>query len=99
MKTQRQCSDKSIARTTPVSLCLFSLVTLLADSLQQRSLLISQVSSWYIKQHPTFSDAIDYARTYLWRETNFCTSASEVAHVKISQHQYQLWQNALAWAT
>ena len=99
VETQRQWSDKAIARTTPVLLGLFSVVTLLADSLQQRGLLVSQVSSWYIKDRPTFSDAIACVRTYLWRETNFCTSASEVVHVKMSQHQYQLWQNALAWAT
>ncbi len=98
VETQRQWSDKAIARTTPVLLGLFSLVTLLADSLQQQGLLVSQVSSWYVKSHPTFSDAIACVRSYLWRETNFCTSASEVVHVKMSQHQYQLWQNALAWA-
>lgn len=98
VETQRQWSDKAISRTTPVLLGLFSLVTLLADSLQQRGLLVSQASSWYVKPHPTFSDAIACVRTYLWRETNFCTSASEVVLVKMSQHQYQLWQNALAWA-
>ena len=98
VETQRQWSDKAIARTTPVLLGLFSLVTLLADSLQRQGLLVSQASSWYVKDHPTFSDAIACVRAYLWRETNFCTSASEVIHVKMSQHQYQLWQNALAWA-
>ncbi len=98
VETQRQWSDKAIARTTPVLLGLFSLITVLADSLQQQGLLVSQVSSWYVKGHPSFSDAIACVRGYLWRETNFCTSASEVVHVKMSQHQYQLWQSALAWA-
>lgn len=98
VETQRQWSDKAIARTTPVLLGLFSLVTLLADSLAQQGLLVSEVSSWYVKPHPTFSDAIACVRTYLWRETNFCTSANEVIHVKMSQHQYQLWQGALVWA-
>ena len=98
VETQRQWSDKAIARTTPVLLGLFLVVTLLADSLQQQGLLVSQGSSWYIKQHPTFSDAIACVRTYLWQETNLCTSASEEVHVKMSQHQYQLWQSALAWA-
>ena len=98
VETQRQWSDKAIARTTPVLLGLFSLVTLLADSLARQGLLVSQVSSWYVKASPTFSDAIACLRAYLWRETNFCTSENEVVHVKMSQHQYQLWQNALAWA-
>ena len=98
VETQRQWTEKAIARTTPVLLGLFSVITLLSDSLHQRGLLVYQVSSWYVKRHPTFSDAIACVRGYLWRETNFCTSASEVIHVKMSQHQYQLWQNALAWA-
>ena len=98
VETQRQWSDKAVSRTTPVLLGLFSLITLLADSLQRQGLLVVQANSWYVKDHPTFSDAIACVRMYLWRETNFCTSASGVIHVKMSQHQYQLWQNALAWA-
>ncbi len=58
VETQRQWSNKAIARTTPVLLGLFSLVTLLADSLAQQGLLVSQVSSWYVKSYPTFSDAM-----------------------------------------
>lgn len=98
VERQRQWSHKAIARTTPVLLGLFSLVTLVAHSLEQQGLLVSQASSWYVKQLPTFSDALGCVRAYLWRETNFYTSATEVVHVKMSQQQYQLWQNALAWA-
>lgn len=98
VETQRQWSDLAIGRTTPVLMGLFSLVTLVADSLQKKGLLTCQVSSWYIKQHLTFSDALAGVRRYLWQEMNFQTSGSDVVHVKMSQEQYQLWQNALAWA-
>lgn len=98
VETQRQWTHKAIARTTPVLLGLFSIVTLIAHSLQQQGLLVSQASSWYVKPFPTFSDALGCVRAYLWRETNFCTSGEELVHVKMSQQQYQLWQNALAWA-
>jgi hypothetical protein len=98
VESQRQWSDKAIARTTPILLGLFSLVTLLADSLQKQGLLVSQISSWYVKKEPTFSDALACVRGHLWQEMNFCTSEKEVVHVKMSQQQYQLWQNALAWA-
>ncbi|MBN8820794.1 MULTISPECIES: hypothetical protein [unclassified Spirosoma] len=98
VETQRQWSHKAIARTTPVLLGLFSVVTLLAHSLQQQGQLVSQASSWYIKQQLTFSDALAGVRRYLWQEMNFQTSGSAVVHVKMSQQQYQLWQNALAWA-
>ena len=36
VETQRQWSDLAIARTTPVLLALFSMVTLLAERLQQQ---------------------------------------------------------------
>ncbi len=97
VETQRQWSDQAIARTTPVLMGLFSLVTLLADSLQQQGLLYPQQSSWYVKPQLTFSDALAGVRRYLWREMNFQTSGSTVVHVKMSQQQYQLWQNALVW--
>lgn len=98
VETQRQWSELAIARTTPILMGLFSLVTLLANSLQKQGRLACQVSSWYIKNQLTFSDALAGVRRYLWQEMNFCTSGSEVIHVKMSQQQYQLWQNALAWA-
>ena len=98
VESQRQWSKLAIARTTPVLMGLFSIVTLLANSLQKQGRLIRQVSSWYIKSQLTFSDALAGVRRYLWQEMNFCTSDSEVIHVKMSQQQYQLWQNALAWA-
>ena len=98
VETQRQWSDLAISRTTPVLMGLFSLVTLVANSLQKGGLLSCQVSSWYVKQHLTFSDALAGVRRCLWQEMNFQTSGSDVVHVKMSQEQYQLWQNALAWA-
>ena len=98
VETQRQWSDLAIGRTTPMLMGLFSLVTLVANSLQKQGLLTCQVSSWYVKQHLTLSDALAGVRRYLWQEMNFQTSGSDVVHVKMSQEQYQLWQNALAWA-
>jgi hypothetical protein len=98
VETQRQWSDTAISRTTPVLLGLFSLVTLLATSLHKQGLLSVQMSSWYLKKQLTFSDALAGVRGYLWQEMHFCTSAKDVVHVKMSQHQYQLWQQALTWA-
>lgn len=97
VETQRQWSPLAIARSTPVLLGLFSLITLVGDSLQKQGLLVSQASSWYVKSQPTFSDVLACVRGYLWRETNFCTSEKEVVQVKMSQQQYQLWQSALTW--
>lgn len=52
VETQRQWSEKAIARTTPVLLALFSIITLLADSLYQQKRLQLSKAAWYKKQQP-----------------------------------------------
>jgi len=74
IETQRQWSDLAIARTTPVLMGLFSLITLWANYLQKHNLLTINTSAWYQKTHPTFSDAIASTRQYIWRNQNFRTS-------------------------
>lgn len=98
VETQRQWSDLAIARTTPVLMGLFSLVTLLANTLWQAGFLLKASSSWYEKDHVTFSDAIGNVRCWLWGELNFETSAFETGYVKMPRQQFLLWQSALAWA-
>ena len=63
VETQRQWSDLAIARTTPVLLGLFSIVTLLAHRLARRGTLPVPQTAWYAKQKPTFSDAIAFGAT------------------------------------
>lgn len=98
VESQRQWSDGAIARTTPVLMGLYSIVTLLAHSLHQQGRLACQVSSWYRKEQLTFSDALAGVRRCLWQEMNFSTLQEDTVHVKMSRHQFQLWQEALAWA-
>jgi hypothetical protein len=56
LETQQQWSDRAIARTTPVLLVLFSLVTVLALKLSQGGQIPVPVTSWSHKDEPTFSD-------------------------------------------
>lgn len=98
VETQRQWTDLAIARTTPVLLGLFSLVTLLANRLHARGLLRAQACAWYHKQAPTFSDALAAVRRYLWAETIFDNSPQNTILLKIPRHQVHIWQEALAWA-
>ena len=67
VETQRQWSDKSIARTTPALMALFSIVTLWADMLQEKGKLNIFPTAWYKKQLPTFSDALHSVRYRIWR--------------------------------
>jgi hypothetical protein len=67
LETQRQWSDQAIARTTPVLLGLFSLVTVLALQLSQDGPMPVSVTAWYHKEEPTFSDCLALLRRHLWR--------------------------------
>ncbi len=98
VETQRQWSDKAIARTTPVLLGLFSLITLLADRLQQQDLLPVDATAWYTKQKPTFSDAIAAVRRLLWQKIDFSTSDQNTEMLKIPKPLLQHFQHMLAYA-
>jgi hypothetical protein len=74
VETQRQWSPQAIARTTPVLLGLFSLVTLLAHEPFSHTTVPLQQSAWYRKTTPTFSDALALLRHRLWTQTTFPTS-------------------------
>lgn len=66
LETQRQWSDLAIARTTPILLGLFSLVTLLAYQLTKGKPFPVRTSAWYTKEEPTFSDALAVVRRHIW---------------------------------
>ncbi len=66
VETQRQWSDRAIARTTPVLMGMFSWVALAAHSLQKRHPLTQRQAAWYAKPAPTFVDAIAMLRRHLW---------------------------------
>ena len=74
VETQRQWSDKAIARTTPCLLGLFSLVTLLGRQLTPHARRAAATSTWYRKQRPTFSDTLAAVRREFWHEQGFATS-------------------------
>ena len=67
VESQRQWSDRAIARTTPVLFGLFSLVMLLAAALVRGGHLPVRAAAWYPKRSPTFSDALAAVRAHWWR--------------------------------
>jgi hypothetical protein len=68
VETQRQWSDKAIARETPALFALYSIVILIG--LQLGSVPI-RTAAWYSKQSNTFSDILVEVRRILWRERYF----------------------------
>jgi hypothetical protein len=63
VETQRQWSDRAIARTTPALLGLFSLVALWANDSRAA---LPRSAAWYDKRDITFSDALASVRRALW---------------------------------
>lgn len=100
VETQRQWSDKAIARTTPLLLGLFSWVTLAAHCLlQQRQRSVRQ-AAWYVKVRPTFSDALSWVRYILWfPPSTFCMSPREPDMVKIPRSLLDRLVDTVCYAT
>jgi len=83
VETQRQWSDKAIARTTPCLLGLFSVATLLASRLDSRTRTQVSASAWYHKQRPTFADSLAAVRREIWSEQGFVVSRQSVHAAKL----------------
>jgi hypothetical protein len=77
VETQRQWSELAIARTTPVLLGLFSLVTLLAHHLTAGTTLPVRTAAWYTKSEATFADALAVVRQHLWSTLKFTNSPAQ----------------------
>ena len=93
VETQRQWSDKAIARTTPILLGLFSWITLLAHQSQTNGTLPVRHAAWYSKTVPTFSDAIALVRGRIWLHWGFCMSTSkpdmQIFHPNLLQRLFE----------
>jgi hypothetical protein len=98
VETQRQWSDLAIARTTPVLLGLFSVVTLLAHTLANNGQLPVQQAAWYVKTRATFSDAIAAVRQQVWHPANFLMSHSGDYMVKIPHSLFSGLCHAVCYA-
>jgi hypothetical protein len=87
METQRQWSDKAIDRITPCILASYSIINLVAiESLQSQNEKISiQTSSWYKKNHITFSDVLAYVRTKILKKK----------YLHYFDKNTELWKNEL----
>ena len=99
VETQRQWSDLAIARTTPALFGLFSWVILAADFLQADRTVPIRSAAWYVKELPTFSDAIALVRFHLWSASEtFCMSSPEPGMLKISRSMFDRLIDSLCYA-
>ena len=98
LETQRQWSDLAIARTTPVLLGLFSLVTLLAGCLIKSQTLPVRTAAWYSKEQPTFADALAMVRRCLWSSCHFSTSRQSSDVLKVPRSLLERLTDAVCYA-
>src|SRR5664279_6534528 len=99
LETQRQWSDKAIARTTPALLGLFSLGTLLTDTLITRHHLTIRSTAWYPKPLPTFADALALVRSRLWAHLTFQLSPDDPDMVKVPRVLLERFNDLVCYAT
>lgn len=89
LETQRQWSDRAVARTTPVLLGLFSLVTLLALRLYPSGQIPIENSAWYHKSAATFADCLTLVRRHLWRGRYLNNSALQADLVQLPREAFE----------
>jgi hypothetical protein len=98
VETQRQWSDKAIARTTPCLPGLYSLVTLLASRLLDGQPLPARREAWYAKESATFSDTIAHVRRFLWSHQHFQMSKTEGDIIKVPRSLLERLTETLCYA-
>ena len=100
VETQRQWSERAIARTTPALFGLFSVVALAADVLIERQGgIVPRATAWYAKTHPTFADAIALVRRHTWaQQETFFPSEPGPELIKLPRGIYRRMLDTLAYA-
>jgi hypothetical protein len=98
IETQRQWSDKAIARTTPGLFGLYSVVTLLAAQMTEDHHLPARVAAWYTKQQATFSDTIALVRRHLWSTMHFSMSEAPGEILKVPRAVWERVIDTLCYA-
>jgi hypothetical protein len=87
--TQRQWADQAIARTTPVLLALFSLVTLLAWRPSPGGPMPVEATAWRQKTEPTCVDRLALVRRHVWRVRYSVNSTADPEFVQFPREAFE----------
>lgn len=99
VESQRQWSDRAIARTTPVLLGLYSLVALMAKQIGNNSGLLKRTAAWYVKEQYCFSDALASVRNHIWQANLFERSPHKTDLLKIPRAFLERCISTLCYAS
>src|SRR6185312_1398429 len=98
VESQRQWSERAIARTTPCLLALFWLVALLATHLDTQVQQTVATAAWYRKRHPTFADTLAAVRRQFWCEQGLFTSHPAAEEQKSQPALHNAIAHAICYA-
>lgn len=99
VETQRQWSDKAIARTTLMLMSLFSLICLFAIEILKNKSLPILSSTWYDKKvEATFADILAFVRRDIWASRNNNDSRFDGEYVRIKSNDWEALVNQLVQA-
>lgn len=89
IETQRQWSDKAIARTTPCLMALFSLICLFATEMLKNCTPLISSTAWYDKKSDaTFSDIIAFIRRSIWAKNHLKDSEFDGEYMKLKPQEW-----------
>ena len=97
-ETPRQRVAKSVLRTAPCLLGLFSLISLVFVEHARHHPVRPRCTRWYAKKELTFSDALATVRRLFWSETVFETSSQHEAFEKLPRPLRRLLLDRLSMA-
>jgi hypothetical protein len=98
LETTRQRTENSITRTAPCLFGLFSLVSLIYAEHLRSHKPRPDCTDWYVKNAPTFADAIATVRRLFWEKTVFQQSSHKDAFAKVPARLRNLLLDSLTRA-
>jgi hypothetical protein len=90
VETQKQWSDKAIARTTPILMVLYSMVCLIGHRMNEEAPITAEKTAWYDKERVTFSDLLKAVRVTLWKDNLFFRKEFSDPSIKIQLQNEEL---------
>jgi len=97
-ETQRQWSNKAVARTTPCLFGLFSIVVLTALEILKGQAMPVLTSAWYAKPEATFSDAIALVRRHIW-SSNYINSSRKADFADSGDDLFKIIIDTICYGT
>jgi hypothetical protein len=97
VESQKQWSDKAIARTTPIIMVLYTIVYLIGHCMNEEAPLTPEKTAWYDKKRVTFSDVLKAVRVTIWRDNLFFRKEFSDPSVKIQLQDEKLRHSLRDW--